>query len=137
MVALSWVITTVFLPLSMADIPITKWSWVYSIQRYLFVLVATLPFEIRDLKMDAPHLSTWPQKMGIPKTKILGVILLLSFMLLEAYSLTSEYTVLTISIVFLLMAAVLISKGEQSKYFSSFWVEGIPILWLILRHNLT
>ena len=120
----------------MADIPITEWSWVYSIQRYLFVLVATLPFEIRDLKMDDPHLSTWPQKWGIPKTKMLGVILLLSFMVLEGYFLTSEHTVITTFIILILMAAVLISKGEQSKYFSSFWVEGIPILWLVLRHNL-
>ena len=67
---------------------------------------------------------------------MLGVILILSFMVLEGYFLTSEYTVLNTFIVLLLMAAVLTSKGEQSKYFSSFWVEGIPILWLVLRHNL-
>ncbi len=136
LVALSWVITTVFLPLSIADIPLTEWSCFYTLQRYLFVLVATLPFEIRDLKMDDPHLSTWPQKWGIPKTKMFGVILLVSFMVLEGYFLTSEYTVLNTFIVLLLMAALLTSKGEQSKYFSSFWVEGIPILWLVLRHNL-
>ena len=136
LVALSWVITTVFLPLSMADIPITERSWFYSLQRYLFVLVATLPFEISDLKLDDPHLSTWPQKQGILGTKMLGVILLLVFVILEVCYPKSKYFFITIFIVVLLIFVLLISKAEQSKYFSSFWVEGIPILWLVLRHNL-
>ena len=135
LVALSWVLTTVFLPLSMADKSLANGSWVYGIQRYLFVLVATLPFEIRDLKIDDPHLSTWPQKLGIRKTKMLGVILLLIFMVLEGYLVLSKDPVLTIIVLVLLMIAVLTSKVEQSKYFSSFWVDGIPILWLVLRNN--
>jgi len=32
------------------------------------------------------------------------------------------------------MGFILKSKKEQPKYFSSFWVEGIPILWLFLRY---
>ena len=135
LVALSWVLTTVFLPLSMADKSFTDGSWIYGVQRYLFVLVATLPFEIRDLKMDDPYLSTLPQKLGIPRTKILGVILLLIFMVLEGYLLHLKYSALTIFMVMLLMIAVLTSKVEQTKYFSSFWVDGIPILWLVLRYN--
>tara|TARA_B100000886_G_scaffold326097_1_gene272287 strand:+ start:369 stop:1181 length:813 start_codon:yes stop_codon:yes gene_type:complete len=135
LVTLSWVLTTVFLPLSIADKSFTEGSWVYGFQRYLFVLVATLPFEIRDLKLDDPHLSTLPQKLGISGTKILGVILLLFFMILEVCFLKSKYFFITIFIVVLLMFVLLISKAEQSKYFSSFWVEGIPILWLALRYN--
>ena len=135
LVALSWVLTTVFLPLSTADKNLSDLSWVYGLQRYLFVLVATLPFEIRDLKLDDPHLLTWPQKYGIPKTKVLGGILLIAFISLEGYFRPSEYLLITISMVLLLMITLFTSRAEQSKYFSSFWVEGIPILWLILRYN--
>ncbi|MGB2435758.1 MAG: hypothetical protein ACPIB5_06555, partial [Flavobacteriaceae bacterium] len=134
LVALSWVLTTVFLPLSMGGQSMTEFSLVYGLQRYLFVLVATLPFEIRDLKLDDPNLSTWPQKLGIQKTRWLGGLLLLLFVFLEIYYAASSNVFLVLGIAILLMGFVLKSKAEQSKYFSSFWVEGIPILWLFLKY---
>ena len=134
LVALSWVLTTVFLPLSMGGHRMTEISLIYGLQRYLFVLVATLPFEIRDLKLDDPNLSTWPQKWGIQKTRWLGGLLLLLFVLLEIYHSISSNFLLVLGMAILLMGFVLKSKAEQSKYFCSFWVEGIPILWLILKY---
>tara|TARA_B100001175_G_scaffold315188_1_gene326216 strand:+ start:1053 stop:1985 length:933 start_codon:yes stop_codon:yes gene_type:complete len=134
LVALSWVLITVFLPLSMAEKNMTEFSLIYGLQRYLFVLVATLPFEIRDLKLDDPNLSTWPQKWGIKKTRLIGGLLLSLFVFLEIYYSASSNILLVLSTAFLLMAFVLKAKVEQSKYFSSFWVEGIPILWLILKY---
>lgn len=133
LVALSWVLTTVFLPLSIVGYSMTEFSLVYGFQRYLFLLVATLPFEIRDLKLDDPNLSTWPQKWGIKKTQRLGGLLLLLFVFLEIYLSISSNSLLVLGMAILLMGFVLFAKTEQSKYFSSFWVEGIPILWLILK----
>ena len=70
LVALSWVLTTVFLPLSIYGLQsMTEFSLAYGLQRYIFVLVATLPFEIRDMKLDDPNLSTWPQMLGGVKKK--------------------------------------------------------------------
>ena len=134
LVALSWVLITVFLSLSMGGQNTSEFSLVYAFQRYLFVLVATLPFEIRDLKSDDPHLSTWPQKWGVPNTQWLGGLLLLLFVFLEIYYAVSSNVFLVLGIAILLMGFVLKSKAEQSKYFCSFWVEGIPILWLILKY---
>ena len=136
LVALSWVLTTVFLPLSMEGQNITDLPLVYGFQRYLFVLAATLPFEIRDLELDDPHLSTWPQKWGVPRTRLLGGVLLMFFVFLEIYCALSSDVFLVSGIAILLLGLILKSKEDQSKYFSSFWVEGIPILWLILK-NLT
>jgi hypothetical protein len=93
-----------------------------------------LPFEIRDLKFDMVELSTIPQKLGIKKTKCLGVVILLICVLLEF--LKDEIQVghvlgmLLISVITGLF--VLFSRIEQSKYYSVFWVEAIPILWLFL-----
>ena len=134
LVALSWVLTTVFLPLSLSGQSLNDFSLVYGFQRYLFVLVATLPFEIRDLKLDDPNLLTWPQKWGIQKTQWLGGLLLLLFVFLEIYHSISSNFLLVFGMAILLMGFVLRSKAKQSKYFSSFWVEGIPILWLILKY---
>ena len=134
LVALSWVLTTVFLPLSIYGQGMAEFSLVYAFQRYIFVLVATLPFEIRDMKLDDPNLSTWPQKLGIQKTRLFGGLLLFFFVSLEIYHSISSNFLLVLGMAILLMAFVLKSKEEQSKYFCSFWVEGIPILWLILKH---
>ena len=136
LVALSWVFMTVFLPLSIEGKSITYFSLLYGLQRYLFILAATLPFEIRDLNLDQPSLSTWPQKWGIKNTKILGFILLLAFLLLDMFFRVSYHFTITELIAIILMGFILKSKNEQSKYFSSFWVEGIPILWLILKYLL-
>ena len=134
LVALSWVLTTVFLPLSIYGQGIAEFSLAYAFQRYIFVLVATLPFEIRDMKLDNPNLSTWPQILGIKKTRWLGGLLLFLFVSLELhYSISSNFF-LVLGIAILLMGFVLKSKAEQSRYYSSFWVEGIPILWLILKY---
>ena len=34
-------------------------------QRFLFVVVAILPFEIRDIQYDSLKLSTIPQQIGV------------------------------------------------------------------------
>ena len=134
LVALSWVLTTVFLPLSIHGQVMAEFSLAYAFQRYIFVIVATLPFEIRDMKLDDPNLSTWPQKLGIQKTRLFGGLLLFFFVSLEIYHSISSNFLLVLGMAILLMAFVLKSKEEQSKYFCSFWVEGIPILWLILKY---
>ena len=134
LVALSWVLTTVFLPLSINGQVMAEFSLAYAFQRYIFVIVATLPFEIRDMKLDDPNLSTWPQKLGIQKTRLFGGLLLFFFVSLEIYHSISSNFLLVLGMAILLMAFVLKSKEEQSKYFCSFWVEGIPILWLILKY---
>ena len=44
-----------------------------AIQRYLYVVIAMLPFEIGDMKYDSIKLSTIPQRIGIARTKVLDV----------------------------------------------------------------
>jgi hypothetical protein len=133
MVALSWVLISVLLPLAVAGKMLTAPALIYAGQRYLYVLAATLPFEIRDLKWDHPQLATWPQKWGVRKTQILGVLLLAILVFLEACCFYGPAFGLTFCIALLLAGMILKSKIDQSPYFSSFWVEGIPILWLTLK----
>jgi hypothetical protein len=133
LVALSWVLTTVFLPFTMGDYNLDVLTWVYGFQRYLFVLVATLPFEIRDMKSDDSNLSTWPQKWGIRNTKILGTVLISIFLGLELIYFPSLDITTTLLVACVLTIFLIKSKAEQSKFFSSFWVEAIPILWVILK----
>lgn len=133
-IALVWTGVTVFLPLIALDYKINTDVVLLAIQRFLFVVVLMLPFEIRDLKFDSVALSTLPQKLGLRNTKLLGITILIVFFLLEF--LKDETVLISIVILFTIcvIAALFICfcKIEQNKYYSAFWVESLPILWLIL-----
>lgn len=133
-IALVWAGITVFVPLINADYNLNTDIFLLAFQRFLYVIVLMLPFEIRDLKFDNLKLSTIPQKIGIKKSKALGVLLLILFCLLEF--LKNETAVNTIAITFLVSIItgifVCFSKIKQQKYYSAFFVEGLPIIWLIV-----
>lgn len=138
-IALCWMGVTVFLPLINNGKVMTTDVILAALQRFLFVMVLMLPFEIRDLKYDSFKLDTIPQKIGIKKSKILGVLMLILIFVLEFFkdeiALNQIISLLIVTLVTLMF--VLFSKKEQGHYFSSFWVEGVPILWLILLLLLT
>lgn len=132
--ALVWSGVTVFLPIINNNLPIISLDVILSgIQRYIFVIVLMFPFEIRDLQYDSLKLSTVPQKIGVMPTKIIGVILLAFFFYIEFFKnniyAPGIFPLAFITIITLLF--LLFSKTRQGNYYSSFWVEGIPVLWLI------
>tara|TARA_R110002094_G_scaffold1698_16_gene7253 strand:- start:2415 stop:3194 length:780 start_codon:yes stop_codon:yes gene_type:complete len=134
LIALVWCGVTVFLPLINNAYSIDSDVIITGIQRFLFVVVLMLPFEIRDLRYDNLKLSTVPQKIGVKQTKIMGGLLLIVFFFLEFFKYKIEinkiFALLIISILTLLL--LVFSKMEQGKYYSALWVEGLPILWLVL-----
>jgi hypothetical protein len=133
-IALSWAGVTVFLPLIDNDYSISADVMLVALQRFLFILVLMLPFEIRDLQYDGLELATIPQKIGIKKTKVLGGVILIFIAGLEFLKdaiLLSETMVMLLVLV-VTFVFVLFSKKNQRSYYSAFWVEAIPILWLIL-----
>lgn len=135
MVALCWAITTVVLPLLVVGHSIGDFLvGLEAVQRYFLVLGLILPFEIRDLAYDSPALGTLPQRIGVGPTIGVGALLLVLFWVLSFFNTSwgsCGMTTKTI-ITFVVLLALYKSKGKQGPYFASFWVEGIPILWLLL-----
>lgn len=133
-IALVWTGVTVFLPVLSNEISINTDVLITAIQRFLFVILLMLPFEIRDLKFDSLKLSTIPQKIGLKSTKIIGSVLAIILFFLEFFKDELSFkTIVALSITLLLtVVLVLFSKVNQSKYYSAFWVESVPILWLII-----
>jgi len=132
-IALVWTGVTIIVPSIYAGVTANLDFVVASIQRFLFIFVIMLPFEIRDLRFDDLSLETIPQTLGITKTKVFGSILLLVFLLLtfiKSVWFTAEILsitlVSTISLLFLWG-----TEKEQTKYYCSFGVESIPILWWV------
>ena len=127
-----WAGVTVIVPILSADIDLNTDAWLTFTQRFFIVIVLTIPFEIRDLQYDVASLKTLPQQLGLTKVKALGVFLLIICLFMEEFKdgFSTRYF-LSLLIVCLLIAAVLSgSSKKQFKYFASFWVEAIPIVWL-------
>ena len=133
-IALVWTFATVIVPLINNDVEINTDVIIVSVQRFCYVLVLMLPFEIRDLNYDSLKLSTIPQKIGIKKTKLIGVFLLMLFFMLDYFKdeLIGFEILATLIITFITLLFLLFSNKNQSKYYSAFWVESLPIVWLCI-----
>ena len=133
-VTLCWVGVTLVLPIINAKIPIDNYVFLVAVQRFVFVFVLVLIFEIIDLRQDDPHLQTVPQKIGVKNTKIIGVLLMIVFVLLEFFdsNFKQEILLLKLGIAITTSLFLLFANEKKSKYYSSFWVESIPIFWWVL-----
>lgn len=141
-VSLCWVGVTLVLPLINAHFDLGIDFYLKCIQRFILVFVLILIFEIIDLTNDDPHLKTVPQQIGVRQTKILGYLLLMIFCGLEFFisnihfkgnfqsSLVQLLLILFIAVITALF--LLFSNEKRSKYYTSFWVECIPILWWLM-----
>lgn len=135
-VALCWVGVTLILPIINAEIPITTDFFIKCIQRFIFVFVLVLIFEIIDLRTDDPHLKTVPQQIGVQKTKWLGAVLLIIFYLLEFLktNFNSVQLIINAIIVVMMIGFLAFANASRPKYYSLFWVEMLPIIWLMLLY---
>ena len=134
-IAMVWAVTVVLLPLVNANYDIDNDVTITLLQRFLFVIIVMLPFEIRDMKNDSLKLLTIPQQIGINRTKQIGIVLLLMLFLFEYFKyelvLNSVYTIGIITLILLIF--LIRSSVNQGKYFSAFWVESIPIFWVLIH----
>jgi len=74
-------------------------------------------------------LQTFPQKFGVKKAKYLGYLFLVVFCMV---GLLFQFEILDIVIAIIVGFFIRFSSTKNSKYYTSFWVESIPIFWWIL-----
>ncbi|TXD48824.1 hypothetical protein [Polaribacter sp. IC073] len=132
-VAVVWAGFTVLIPSVAAGKEISLEVALLMLQRLLIVVVLILPFDIRDVKYDAISLQTIPKKIGIEKTKRVGLGLMIFALLIE-YGINANDISKNVFMIFFFVVLVFLmrSKTNQSKYYSSFWVESLPIIWWLL-----
>ncbi|WP_291105052.1 MULTISPECIES: hypothetical protein [unclassified Flavobacterium] len=133
-VALCWVGVTLVLPILDAEISITSDFYLKCVQRFVLVFVLILIFEIIDLANDDPHLKTVPQQIGVKRTKILGLLLLIPFYFLEFLKTDFDQKQLIVNLILVIVLSLflLFVNEKRSKYYTSFWVESVPIFWWLL-----
>ena len=131
-IAFCWAGVTVIFPLLNYDSAISFDMLLIFVQRFLFVIAITIPFDLRDLSHDGDDLKTLPQLIGISKSKKLGLLLLMLFLGLEFFISDVNQLRVTFIIAFISLLFLIRSNTNQNKYYSAFFVESIPIIWLLL-----
>ena len=136
MVALVWACTTVLLPFTEYPELVTRDVFIECIQRFVFVLVIILPFEVRDLDIDGPYLVTLPRLVGIRNMKVLGGVLLIFFVIVEFLRSYLSWQVFGISVFVAILCGFFLwrTREIQSQYYSAFWVESVPLFWWTLLY---
>jgi len=131
-IALVWAGTTQILPVINAEMYLGKEILLDFFQRLLMVIVLTLPFEIRDLNFDSEKLGTIPQKLGILRTKVFGTFLIGLIFSIELFQKSfNSNEFLSLVLILLIMGMMLwYARDGQKKFYASFWVESLPILFL-------
>jgi hypothetical protein len=133
-VCLCWSIVTVVVPVINAGIPFSADVWLKCIQRFMLVLTLILVFEIIDLTRDDPSLGTVPQRIGVAKTKALGLLLMAGFFVLEFCQSTFDPDQLTANGILFAATALFtwFAHPQRGRHYTAFWVESLPIFWYLL-----
>lgn len=131
-IVIAWAGISVFFPLYEANFQFTSAVYLEFFQRILFLLAVTIPFDIRDVAIDSKSLKTLPQIMGITSSKVLGILLLFGLVLLEIFKENFTYLGLLIVLIISIFSGLFLwfSSPKKSRYYTSFWVESIPVIWL-------
>jgi hypothetical protein len=133
-VALCWVGVTLVLPVVNAHVDLGLDFYLKCMQRFILVFVLILIFEILDLANDDPHLQTVPQQIGVRKTKMVGLSLLFPFYFLEFLktNFIVEQLIVNLVLVLALSLFLIFANEKRSAYYTSFWVESIPVFWWLM-----
>ncbi len=131
-ICIAWAGISVFFPLYEAHTIIDLDVYLEFIQRFLLLIVIALPFDIRDVKVDSDSLKTLPQVLGIKATKIVGLVLLFEFVLLELFKQNFSRDGMFILIIIAIISGLFLwfSSPFKTRHYTSFWVESTPIIWI-------
>ena len=130
LIAITWAGLTVIFPMKAEGIIFTKETWGIVVQRILFIMAITIPFDIRDYHYDDGSLKTLPQLVGVGWSKAIGIFCLLLFVWLE-WIVFGDGSMGKISLLAGLASLLIVgSSVGQSRFYSAFWVESLPLLWL-------
>ncbi|NNE28384.1 MAG: UbiA family prenyltransferase [Saprospiraceae bacterium] len=144
LIAICWMGLTAIIPLMELDVEFgPKQTWI-CIDRFLFILLITLPFDIRDLKVDSQNeVKTLPGQLGPNNTRILGSIITLILLGMTAMAFYHGWISLPVagtffSIYILALVLLFLATPDRHDYYYTGLVDGLmlalslPIIFVML-----
>ncbi|WP_310378450.1 hypothetical protein [Flavobacterium sp.] len=106
-------------------------NYIYLFQRFAIIFCLLIPLEICDFEVDSKTIKTLPKIIGIQNLKVLGYLLLVLFCTLDFLFFKLNLTI-DFVIAIVIAISIFFSNENRSKYYTSFWVESVPVFWLCL-----
>lgn len=131
-VAFCWGMAVVIAPAVHYDFSIDATMIFKMLQVVLLVVVLIIPFDIRDLAYDIKQLKTIPQQLGVSKAKLIGVLLMFVFYVLEMYLVGWWNAVYVLPVCITTLGLLVLMPKKASKYYCSLWVESIPMIYVLI-----
>lgn len=137
-IGLVWTLATVALPAIELQAELTTNEWTaLLLERFSFVLAITIPFDIRDMRLDHPEQRTVAQLFGVKGARVFAFVwLLASFgnsLWLYAQGLYSLAVLIALAAT-AAFTAVLIYKvlPEKDEMYFTGWVDGTLVIQTLL-----
>lgn len=141
MIGWSWAWLTSFVPLwFLAEEP--AWiAWLLTLERMIFIMAITIPFEIRDIEVDrSVGLTTLPEKFGQKGTKAITWISCISIVVLSyipAYYYGNYAYFITMSVISVITFFIIqYSHKTREEYFFGGLTDGLMIIALLCYQGL-
>lgn len=100
-------------------------KWMFVLVHYLYVLAVTIPFDIRDLKYDDQKKRTIPQVIGVKKSKVMSICLLLFYTFLAIYFQPNLFLNLFFQVSILITLFLIFGiKITRNEFYYSGLIEG-------------
>lgn len=137
MIGWSWAWLTAFLPAYYFNHLPLFIAVIIGIERMLFIIAITIPFEIRDIRIDqSVGLITLPSHIGSKKTFRLGVLLCIIFSFLSLF-LAIQFNDIPYFIACIVAAAITVwilkmSTSIKDDYFFSGLTDGLMVIILLV-----
>lgn len=132
LIAICWATTIIYLPQLVANHAF-EYHHLWWLERFLFIFLITLPFDIRDMLMDDEQVKTIPKTLGIKATKRIGIVIVFALTILQFFPKNeASYS----NILLYVIAGYMLVKSnpkKQKDLFYSFGVDGLLILDILLR----
>ena len=129
----SFVVTSVTVYIPFQTVKWLPFDFYVSLPQRFFILSSLLiPFEIMDTKTDLQTLNTLPQLFGVRKAKQLGYGFIVIFLSLDFLNFRIQNFLIDAVIAIVTVTFIRFTSLENDEYYTSFWVESVPIFWWVL-----
>jgi 4-hydroxybenzoate polyprenyltransferase len=135
LISFTWAVATVLLPLAYIIYPVFSLDILWLVlERFIFLLAITIPFDVRDIRIDAAKgLVTLPSKLGLKGALYLTFILLLVYLVISAvhFGFGNILFVRTLCVFFVLILIQKISLKKTTYYYTGL-IDGSIIFQSVL-----
>ncbi len=134
LISFSWAGITLYFPIQEAGFLEVSNLWLYIAQRFFFIMAITIPFDIRDAQFDLPKLATIPQVLGVNKAKMMAVVAVFVFIWIDFFLLDTSSVMFIVDLTIAILSLFLIgfSSVNRPRFYTTFWIDGLPIIWYIM-----